>query len=338
MSGRYPTLLRRLLDRTVDGVSDRKSWLSGQLYRAVAAPLQRLDPAGGARAAEARLDDIRDRVIGMAARGIAPGEPGRIQRDLTRTRKDLERMGPRPPVVWTHVVTLRVDAYTEVLSTLSGAPVARSGRAQGRDAVILAAAAAATAMGLFLTAAGTAAVEGGLAAGLAAALGLTAVRRRARKERIQAIAGTLTKVDETIRTPNGVDVRVLDGERRALLTRALRSGRLDVRGAEALRRIDVHLDDLLIRLIDGDLEADASHLVQATITRYLPDTLEPFLTLTQPRVVVRGRPAAVEVANQLAWIESGLADAIRRPARHRPETLLLLQGEFLRSKFGDPSM
>jgi hypothetical protein len=141
-------------------------------------------------------------------------------------------------------------------------------------------------------------------------------------------------VDETIRGPNGVDLRVLDRDRRILLRRALSSGRLDDRGAETLRRIHTHLDDLLIRLVEGDLEADVSYLVQATAARYLPDTLEPLLALTDPRAVVRGRPAAVEVADQLASIESGLAEAARRPARNHPETLLLLQGEFLRSKFG----
>jgi hypothetical protein len=99
-------------------------------------------------------------------------------------------------------------------------------------------------------------------------------------------------------------------------------------------RIEVHLDDLLVRLLDGDLAVDAVHLVQATITRYLPDTLEPFLALNDPQTVVRGRPAAVEVANQLAAIETGLAELTRRPRRAHPETRLLLQGEFLRSKFG----
>jgi hypothetical protein len=101
-----------------------------------------------------------------------------------------------------------------------------------------------------------------------------------------------------------------------------------------LGNIDAHLDDLLIRLLEGDLAADASHLVQATITRYLPDTLEPFLALSDPHTIVRGQPAAAEVASQLAAIETGLADMARRPRPAHPETRLLLQGEFLRSKFG----
>jgi len=181
-------------------------------------------------------------------------------------------------------------------------------------------------------------VEGGLLAAVTAGIGVAAVRsRRARKQRIEAVAGTLTEIDEAIRGRNGGDPRVLDGDRRSLVGRALRSGRLDARGAELLRQIDAHLDDLLIRLVDDELEADAAHLVQATVMRYLPDTLEPLLAMTDARAVVRGRPAAVEVADQLASIESGLAEAARRPVRNRPETLLLLQGEFLRSKFGESS-
>jgi hypothetical protein len=74
--------------------------------------------------------------------------------------------------------------------------------------------------------------------------------------------------------------------------------------------------------------------VQATVTRYLPETLEPFLALDDPHTVVRGRPAVLEVTDQLAAIESGLAEMARRPRPADPQTRLLLQGEFLRSKFG----
>jgi hypothetical protein len=380
-------LARRLLAGAVDVVSDRAPWLSDQAYRVVAAPLQWVDPAGGARTAEARLDDVRDRVIGMAVRGrLGRAEQRHIQRDLTRTREDLERIIPRLPTVQARGLALRLAAYTEVLGALPGGPMAkgrsrsarppssarspswarsfrsarsarsarsfrsaRSARspswarsARSRDAVVLTGAAGVAAggwAGVLLPVAGsTAAVEGGLAAGVVTALGVTALRnRRTRKARIGALADALAMVDEATRGPNGVDLRGLDRDRHALLRRAWGSARLDERGVQILRRINAHLDDLLIRLLEGDLEADAAHLVQATVTRYLPDTLEPFLALADPRAVVRGRPAAVEVADQLASIESSLAEAARRPARNRPETLLLLQGEFLRSKFGEPS-
>lgn len=340
MSARRTTLARRLINGAVDVVSDRAPWLSDQAYRVVAAPLQWVDPVGGASIAEARLDDVRDRVAGMAASGqVRRGERRRIQRDLARTREDLERITPRLPAVQARGLALRLAVYTEALGTLPGRPGVKSRPTRARDAVVVAGAGAAAWTGMFLPVAGTVAVEGGLVAGIATALGVAAMRgRRARKEQIAALVAALTEVDETIRGPNGVDLRVLDRDRRILLRRALSSGRLDDRGAETLRRIDTHLDDLLIRLVEGDLEADVSYLVQATVARYLPDTLEPLLALTDPRAVVRGRPAAVEVADQLASIESGLAEAARRPARNHPETLLLLQGEFLRSKFGESSI
>jgi hypothetical protein len=163
------------------------------------------------------------------------------------------------------------------------------------------------------------AVEGGLAAGVVTTLAATALRdRQDRKARVGAVAEALAEVDRTVRGPDGVGLPDLDRNRRDLLGRAWRSGRLDKRAAATLRRINAHLDDLLIRLVEGELEADASHLVRATVTRYLPDTLEPFLALNDPRAVVRGRPATAEVADQLASIEKGLAEMARRPSRNHP--------------------
>lgn len=341
MPARPPTLARRVLGVAVDLARDRAPWLSEQAYRVLAVPLQWVDPMGGARSAEARLDHIRDRVAGMAARGrVRRGEQRRIQRDLTRTREDLERITVRLPVVQARGLTLRLAAYAEILGTLPGRSPARGRPARALNLAVLSVAAAAAWTGAFWLVAGPpAAVGAGLATGTVTALGATSLRnRQACKVRIGALADALTEVDETIRGPNDVDLRGLDRDRRALLERARGSGRLDERGVEALRWIDTHLDDLLIRLLEGDLEPRDSHLVQATVTRYLPDTLEPFLALPDPRTRVRARPAAEEVADQLASIEGGLADVARRPGRNRPETLLLLQGDFLRSKFGESSM
>jgi hypothetical protein len=329
---------RRLASRLVDGavgvVNDRAPGLSDRVYRAVAVPLLWVDPSGGARAAETRLDGIRDRVVGMAARGrVRPADSRRIQRDLARTREDVKRVSPRLSTVRARGLSLRLAAYTEVLETLPGRPAAESRSARARDAAILAGAVAAWIGVLLLVTSATTAVVVGLAAGVGTAMGFTAVRsRRTGQVRIGALAGALGAIDGTTLAPHRVDI--LDRDRQALLGRAQRSGRLDERGVATLGDIDVHLDDLLIRLLEGDLEPDASHLVQATITRYLPDTLEPFLALSDPHTIVRGRPAAVEVASQLAAIETGLADMARRPRGAHPETRLLLQGEFLRSKFG----
>lgn len=339
MSPRRPRLTRRLVDGVLDVVNDRAPWLSEQAYRAVAAPLQWVDPVTGAKAAEARLDGVRERVAGMASTGRVPRtERRRIERDLARTREDLQRVAPRLPAVQARGLALRLAVYTEAVDRLPGLPIAGGRATRARDAVVLAGAGAGAWTGLLLPAAGTIAVEGGLVAGLATAVGVTAVRnRRARQERIGALAAAMSAVDEASRGRHGVNLCDLDQGRRTLVRRALASGRLDERGTLTLRRIDAHLDELLLRLVDGDLEADASHLVQATVRTYLPDTLEPLLALADPRARVRGRPAAVEVADQLAAIEGGLAEVAGRPGGNDPENRLFLQGEFLRSKFGEPS-
>jgi hypothetical protein len=338
MSARCRTLAHRLVNGVVGVVDDRAPWLADQAYRAVARPLQWVDPAGGARAAEARLDDIRDRVVAMAATGrVGRAEQRRLRRDLGRTHEDLTRIAARLPTVQARALTRRLATYTQILGSLPGRPVARNRAARVGDAAVLTGAAG-TWTGVLLPVAGTtAAVEGGLAAGVVTAVGVTAIRsRRARKARIAALAAALTQVDRAALGPDGADLRDLDAARRTLFARTRASRRLDGRGLEQLRRIDALLDDLLIRLVEGDLEADASHLVRAGVTRYLPDTLEPLLALADPRAVVGGRPVAVEVADQLASIERGLAEVAGRPARNRPENLLFLQGEFLRSKFGEP--
>jgi hypothetical protein len=327
-------LAGRLVDRAVGAVSDRVPGLSDRVYQAVAVPLLWVDPSGGARAAETRLDGMRDRVGDMAARGrVRPVEARRIQRDLARTRQDLKRLSPKLSTVRARSLSLRLAGYTEVLEALPARPGVRSRSALTRDAAVLAGAVAAWIGVLLLVAGIVTAVLVGLTAGVGTAVGFGAVRsRRAGQLRIGALAGALSAIDGSALAPDRVEV--LDRDRHALLGRARRSGRLDERGVAALGRIEAHLDDLLIRLLEGDLEADASHLVQATVTRYLPDTLEPLLALSDPHTLVRGRPAAVEVAGQLAAIETGLADVARRPRRAHPEERLLLQGEFLRSKFG----
>ncbi len=346
-------LRRRLVDEALDVVVDRAPWLRDQAYRVVAAPLQLIDPVGAARAADARLDAVRDRVAAMAATGRVPRVEGRrIQRDLARTAEDVERIAPRLPPVQARALTMRLAAYVEALR---GLPGASGGAAQGsaaratgvrglrgrsREAVVLGATTVALAGAVNLPLAATAgavAVEGGIVAGAATAVGVAAARtRRTRRERIAALASTLATVDAATTEPGGTPVRDLDRRRNDLLRRALASKRLDARGDATLRTIGGHLDDLLVRLLADDLPASAAHLVEATVTRYLPDTLEPFLALEDPRSTVRGRPAAVEVADQLASVERALAQARATPTREHPETRLHLQGEFLRSKFGEP--
>lgn len=345
MGRRRGRMRRRVVGGAFDLVADRAPWLTDQAYRVVAAPLQWVDPGGAAQAAHGRLDTIRDRIAAMAATGRVPrAEQRRIARDLARTRDDLGRIVSRLPPVQATALTLRLDAYVEAFDALTGpagTAVARRGRRRslaerGRDAAVLSGAAATAWAGLLVGGAGTIAVEGALAAGAAGAAGATAVRsRRRRRERITELANALAAADTHVPAAGGVTVPQLDRARADLLRRAAAARRLDARGAALLRSIGGHLDDLLVRLLRDDLDTDVAFLVEATVTRYLPDTLEPFLALEDPRAVVRGRPAAVEVADQLAAIDRALDQARARPGRHHLETQLHLQGEFLRTKFGE---
>jgi hypothetical protein len=336
MPGRRPTFVRRLLTNAVDVVQDRAPGLTDQAYRLVATPLQFVDPAGGARAAEARLDGVRDRLAALAASGRVPaGEHRRIERDLARTREDLERLTPRLPAVQARTLARRLATYTDAVASLPPGSLAGTRPARVRNTLVATGAAAGAGAAVLLPAAEMVAVQGGIVAAAATAVGVTVSRRRrARAERRQVLTEALTALDRAPTAP-GTDVTELDRRRRALVRRAQASGRLDAGGAAALRAIDEHLDDLLVRLVEGELDTDVVFLVTATVGEYLPDTLEPFLALATPEVDVRGRPAAAEVADQLAALERALADARRRGVPlSRPETRLLLQGEFLRDKFG----
>jgi hypothetical protein len=335
MSVRGTKLVGRLVVQAVDVVNDRAPELAHRAYQAVAIPLLRADPAGGARAAEARLDGTRDRVAAMAASGrVRPADTRRIQRDLTRTREDVERIAPRLPAVQARGLTRRSAAYTDVLQALDG-PV-RS--ASAWNIIVPVAAIAAWVTVLLLVTGPAIAVVAGLAAGAVTTMVISIIRtRRAARVWMGALAAALDGIDVAGVGPGRVELTALDRDRRVLLGRARGSKRLDEPGLAALGLIDGHLDDLLVRLVEGDLEADGAHRVQASIERYLPDTLDPFLALKDPQTVVRGRPAATEVAEQLASIEAGLAELVRRPARVHPEQQLLRQGEFLRSKFGAQS-
>jgi hypothetical protein len=174
---------------------------------------------------------------------------------------------------------VRLAGYAEVLEALPGRPAVESRSARARDTAVLAGAVAAWIGVLLLGTSITTAVVVGLVAGVGTAMGLAAAwSRRTGRMRIAELAGALGEIDGAILAPERVEI--LDRDRHALLGRAQRSGRLDEGGVATLGQIEVHLDDLLIRLLEDDLEPDASHLVQASITRYLPDTLEPFLALT----------------------------------------------------------
>lgn len=330
MPVRGTRLAGRLLEGAVDHLHERAPDVSERVYRTVAGPLLLADPAAAARAAETRLDGTRQRVTEMATKGSLPAAGvRRVRRDLARTRADVECIAPRLPVVQARHLAQRSSAYTDVLQRLSD-------KSQRSDPawnvfVLIGALSAWIGLLLWLTSPVVAGLVG-LAGGVSTAVVLTGAHaRKVGRERIGAIAQALAQADAGVAP---LPVARLDRDHRALSTRARTCGRLDERGLAALGAIDAHLDDLLVRLMEGELQGEGVHLVQATVERYLPDTLEPFLALPDGQTLVRERPAAQEVADQLSAIEAGLAELVRRPRRNTHEQQLLLQGEFLRSKFG----
>jgi hypothetical protein len=329
-------LAGRLVGGAIDVAHERAPGFSERAYRTVAVPLMLADPAAAAQAVELRLDGTRSRVAAMAAKGTVPtAGVRRVRRDLARTRTDLEHLAPRLPVVQARCLTVRSASYTDVLQKLSDPPVRRGGQSPVWDVAVLVASLAAW-IGIFLLVTGpfNAALLG-LVAGVGTALFIARIRtRRAGRVRIGALVEALVQADAVAIGPSPASLSGLDRERQVLSGRVRASGRLDQRGLSALGSIQAHLDDLLLRLVEGDLEADGAHLVQATVERYLPDTLEPLLALSDAQLVARGQLAAAEVADQLTAIDTALADLARRPSRVNPEQQLFRQGEFLRSKFG----
>jgi hypothetical protein len=335
MRVRGAKLAGRLVDGAVDVVQERAPQLSERAYRTVAVPLMLADPPGAARAVEVRLDGTRDRVAKMAVSGSVPVSTARrVRRDLARSQSDLATIGTRLPPVQARCLAVRSAGYAEVLQTLPDASATR----RPSDPLVLAGALAAWIGVLLLVVNPVVATLIGVVAGVITASVVLGTRtRRAGRARIGALAEALAQVDATASGANPGEVTNLDQDRRVLIARARTSKRLDQRGLTALTAIDKHLDDLLVRLVEGELETDGAHTVQATVERYLPDTLEPFLALRDGQAQVRGRSAVVEVADQLTSIETALADLVRRPSRVNPEQQLFRQGEFLRSKFGGPA-
>jgi hypothetical protein len=329
-------LAGRLVGGAIDVAHERAPGFSERAYRTVAVPLMLADPAAAAQAVEQRLDGTRTRVAEMAARGSVPTAGARrVRRDLARTRTDVEHIAPRLPVVQARCLTVRSASYSDVLQALADPPARRGSQSPVWDATILAACLAAWIGVLLLVTGPFNAALLGLVAGAGTALFIARTRtRRAGRVRIGSLVDALAQADAVAAGPTPASLSGLDRARRVLRERAQASGRLDERGQRALSSIQAHLDDLLLRLVEGDLEADGAHLVQATVERYLPDTLEPLLALSHGQYAARGQLAAVEVADQLTSIDTALADLARRPSRVNPEQQLFRQGEFLRSKFG----
>jgi len=334
VSVRAARFVVRMVNGAADIVHDRAPWLSERAYRAVTVPLMMADPVGGARSVQARLDTTRERVATMAVTGRARrGDVRAVRRDLARVGQDVERLTPLLSAVQARGLRMRSAAYAQTLGVLvDGSPVPGALPPLWKAAFLVGG--AAVWIGVLAHLSGPIiATLFGLVAGVFTARTLIRVlERRSGRVWIGSLVAALRTADSAATGPNRIDVAGLDHERRALSARA--SGRLDERGQGALRAIDQHLDDLLLGLLEGELSAEGTHLVRATVERYLPDTLEPFLAMGSAAGQVRGHTVLEEVADQLTTIEAGLAGLARRPRRRAAEEQLLQQGEFLRARFG----
>jgi hypothetical protein len=330
---RWAAARRRLLAAVPEPFS---LWLVSQGHQLLLLPLSHLDPEKGAAGVDARLDAVRARLGAMAASGRERrGDRALLARELHAAHAELARLAPRLPPVRALTLEARLASYTRALE---GLPVMRqAGHARsGREAAVLAGTATLGWAALQLPPTLGVGTSAGLVAVGCAAAAVTVSAGLRRRDRKAALNDVVTASDAGLPRLAGHLVADLNRQHRDVLRRARASGRLGADVTNLLARISDHLHVLLTRALAEDLDPDVAHLVRASITHYLPDTLDPFLALPDPSVMLAGRTAAEELADQLCGLERALARARDRPSQQEPAARLLLQGEFLRSKFGTP--
>ena len=311
-------------------------WLASQAQELLLLRLSHLDPEKGAAGVDARLDAVRARLGAMAASGRERrGDRALLARELRTADAELTRLAPRLPPVRALTLQARLASYTRALD---GLPVTRRAdhARPGREAAVLAGTATLGWAALQLPPTVGVGTSAGLVAAGCAAATVTVGARLRRRDRRAALDDALTASDAGLPRLAGHLVADLNRQHRDVLRRARASGRLGADATDLLARISDHLHALLTRALAEDLDPDVAHLVRASITDYLPDTLDPFIALPDPRVSLAGRTAAEELADQLCGLERALGRARNRPSQQEPAARLLLQGEFLRSKFGTP--
>jgi hypothetical protein len=322
-------------DRLLAGIPEPFSgWLASGADQLLRLPRWHLDPERGAAGVDARLDAVRARLADMAASGRARrSEQAVLARELRAAGAEFARLEPRLRPVRALTLRARLAAYVRALDGLPGArPAQRPGR--GREAAVFAGTATAGWAALQLAPALDVATVAGpvTLGGAAAAVTVVAWRRRAVHR--AALEGAVRASDDALPRLSGHLVSDLDRQLREVLRHARAGGRLAPEAASLLSHIGEHLDALLVRALTEGVDPDVEHLVRASVTDYLPDTLDPFLALADPGVPVAGHSAADELADQLGGLERALARALERSSRQEPAARLLVQGEFLRSKFG----
>jgi hypothetical protein len=314
----------------------RSLWLASQAEHLLLLSLSHLDPEKGAVGIDTRLDAVRARLGAMAASGRERrGDRALLARELRAADAELTRLAPRLPPVRALTLKARLASYTRALEGLPA--MRRVGRAgRGREAALLAGTATLGWAALQLPPTAGVGTAAGLVAVGCGAAAVTVGAGLRRKNRKAAFNDALTASDACLPRLSGHLVADLNRQHCGVIHRARVSGRLGADATQLLARISDHLHTLLTRALAEDLDPDVAHLVRASITDYLPDTLDPFLALPDPNAALAGRTAAEELTDQLRSLEQALARARNRPSQQEPATRLLLQGEFLRSKFGQP--
>lgn len=330
MRKRWDARRRRLTALVADRM---QPWVEAGAQR-IAGPLARFDPdqrAGEVEARlEVRLESVRSRLEALAEVGrVRRGERTALVTELKAVQGELDRLASRLPAVRVRTVQVRLDAYRSAVEAL---PEAGRVSRPGQEAGVMAGTAA---LGWAVLQAGSAPVTAG--AGLVAAGGAAAVvtmrSRLRRRERKAALSEAISAAETAVPRLADRPVAELNRELRALVRRARGSGRLSAGASALLTGIAERLEVLLERSLSEDLGQDVVHLVRASITDYLPDTLDPFLAMPDPQARVGDRRAVDEVIDQLAALDRALAAASDRTGRDRAADQLLVQGEFLRTKF-----
>jgi hypothetical protein len=305
--------------------------VAARARQAFTMPLSRPDPERTAAAVDARLDRLRARLDAMATSGRQRrGERELLSRELRAAAEHLAQVAPRLTRVRALTVRARLEAYTRAVQELPAPRRSLAGR-RGREALMMAGAAAGGWAALELPA-GVALGTGACVLALGGAATLRARRRRG--EHHAALADAVVVADDGLPRLAGHTAADLDRLQREVMGRTRAARGLDDDARRLLDLIDAHLRELLTRALTEEPGPDVAHLVRATITDYLPNTLDPFLALPDPGTRLGERTAVQELADQLRRLEGALARARSRPSRDEPATRLLVQGEFLRSKFG----
>ena len=153
---------------------------------------------------------------------------------------------------------------------------------------------------------------------------------------------------ETLEPPGGQDVspphQVVESFRiRIQDLKAQLSKETSVAVTEQLKHIELHLNQLLAvpESILNDLSPIRAHEIHRIAFDFLPETLDAYLKVQGPLArteAIRDQKTAEEHLKDQLDLLSQTLDAYSRALLDRDARGLLIQGHFLREKFGSPSL